>query len=148
MIKLENMTMNTTLRFGCRLISLFILTSFLIYGWKIVYISFQVMLHSRQISIWETIYFVIITSLLIMLNGMVAYGLFYIKKWSFILAYFSIVFSTIFYSYPYVPFIGKITNYIFCIEHKSITLTIINFIVICYVIYLHWLFLRSDKYVK
>lgn len=137
--------MKNKLNFGCKLVSLLILFSFMIYGWKVAYISFQVALQWWQINIWWGIYLIITTSLFLFLNASGAYGLFYTKKWGFILAYLAIIFSTIIFSYSYVPFIGKIINNIFSIGPQYITLIVINLIVVCYVGYLHGLYRRVNR---
>ena len=137
--------MKNKLNFGCKLVSLLILLSFIIYGWKVVYISFQLIFQWSQVNMWWGIYFIVTTSLLLFLNASAAYGLFYTKKWGFILAYLAIIFSTIFFSYSYVPFIGKIINNMFSIGPRYITLIVINLIVICYVAYLHGLYRRVNR---
>lgn len=134
--------MKNKLTFGCKLVSLLILLSFIIYGWKVAYISFQI---AQQTNFWWAIYIIITTSLFLFLNASAAYGIFYIKKWGFILAYLAIIFSTIFFSYSYVPFIGKIINNMFSIGPRYITLIVINLLVICYVAYLHGLYRRVNR---
>ena|SRR3990167_2885862 len=138
--------MKNKLNFGCKLVSLLILLSFIIDGWEVTYISFQIALYQWwETSFWWAIYLIITTSLFLFLNASAAYGVFYTKKWGFILVYLAIIFSTFFFSYSYVPFIVKIINNMFSIHPRYITFIVINLIVICYVAYLHVLYRRVNR---
>lgn len=137
--------MKNHLNFGCKLISFLMLLSFIVYGWKIPYVSFQVVLQWWPVHMSWALYFIATTVLFLFLNFAAMYGLFFIKKWGFIVAYCAIIFSTIFCGYPYIPFIGKIFNNLFSIGPRYISLIVINLIVICYVGYLHVLYRRLNK---
>jgi hypothetical protein len=133
------------IRFGCKLVSLLIVLSFFVYGFRITYIDIQVIYQWWHVSVWWVIYIIITLSSFWALNLSAAYGLFYTKKWGFIVAYFAIIFSTFFIGYSYVPFIGKIINNIFSIGSRYITLIALNLIVVCYVGYLHALYRRINR---
>lgn len=125
--------------FGCKLVALLIILSFFIYGFRMTYTSIQVMYQWWNISdaFWWEIYLFTTVPLFWLLNITAAYGLFYIKKWCFIATYSAIIFSTLFCGYVYIPFIGKIINNLFSIEHRGITAILLNLVVLCYVGYLH-----------
>lgn len=133
------------IRFGCKLVSLLIVLSFFVYGFRITYIDIQVIYQWWNVSIWWAIFIIITLSSFLALNISAAYGLFYTKKWGFVVTYFAIIFSTFFIGYSYVPFIGKIINNMFSIGPRYITLIVINFIVVCYVGYLHGLYRRINR---
>lgn len=125
------------LLFQCRLVSFLILLSFFIYGWKIMYIATQIAAQWWHDSIWWGVYFVITIPLFLILNLAAAFGLFFMKKFGFWFAYFAILFSTVFFGYPYIPYLAKYINRLFSIEPRYMTVMVINLLLLCYVGYLH-----------
>ena len=124
----------------CRLISVLIILTMIVTGWKNTFIleKAEIAIQHGNISS-ESIFLIAIGSLFLILNTAAAAGLFFVKRWGFFFAYCAIIFSTIFFSTPYVPIISKILPF-----PLWISLIIINCIILFYTIYLHNLFLEKN----
>lgn len=133
------------IKFGCKLVSLLIVLSFFIYGFRISYVEIQVINQWWHVSVGWVTYLITTLVAFWALNLSAVYGLFNIKKWGFAVTYIAILFSTFFIGYAYIPFIGKIINNLFSIGPRYITTIVLNVIVICYVGYLHSLYRRINK---
>ena len=108
-------------------------------------LSIQLTMQMWHIKAWWSIAFAAIASFYLILNLFAAYGMFYVKKWGFIITYIAIIYSTILFSHPYIPFIGSFINILFSIHHYYVTLILLNLIVFCYTIHLHRFYQRLTK---
>lgn len=78
-------------------------------------------------------FLVVIALLFFLLNTISAFGLFFTKRWGFWFAYIAIIFSTIFFSVAYIPFVSKI----FAENIRYIPMIVGNFLVFIFTAYLH-----------
>ncbi|MEO8402446.1 MAG: hypothetical protein ABI597_11765 [Gammaproteobacteria bacterium] len=132
------------LKIGCRLVSLLIILSFCMTGLKMAHASLQTISDQWWGTTWGT-YLIILTVLFIILNLAAAYGLFFLKKWSFLITYIAIIVSTLFFSFSYIPYLDAALNNLFSIKVYGMSLFIVNLIVFIVVIYLHRLYRRINK---
>ena len=116
---------------SCRVVAFLILLTILL-NWQNVTLMF----HANTPSFMAEIFLITITTLFLLLNLIAALGLFFTKWWGFWSAYFAIIFSTIFFSTAYIPFVDLIgkalpTNLVFA------PMLLSNVLVLALIIYLH-----------
>jgi len=116
-------------KFGCRLVS-FLITVTLILNWQNVVIPIQVVM-SQSSDGWSDL-LEIIGILFLILNVIAAVGMFFLKRWGFAATYVAIIYSNIFFSTSYIPFVSKILR----LPWSGISLLIVNLLVMIYVVYL------------
>lgn len=129
-----------SIQFSCKLAAFFILMA-LFLGWQHVYTLYSAAFQQDHIHAWG-IFFVAIATLFCVLNVVSAVGLFLIKHWVFWLSYIAIVFSTIFFSATYVPFIHAIGMHFLPVTARPFFPLIVNALLMFYIVYLHIVFKR------
>ncbi|OGT40072.1 MAG: hypothetical protein A3F12_07640 [Gammaproteobacteria bacterium RIFCSPHIGHO2_12_FULL_38_14] len=124
---------------GCRLICFLVMLT-LIIGWHNFISPFRLSFQQNHINNWS-IFLILVGSLFLILNIASAVGLYLVRKWGFIVTYIAIIFSTIFFSTSYVPFISTF----FPVHVRYVALIAINLAVLSYVFYLDVLFRKKSN---
>lgn len=125
------------LTFGCRLISFLIGLTTIIALFKNAFILQKIAILGNTMSV-SSIFLITLGSLLLILNIAAAIGLYFVKKWSFIITYIAIIFTTVFFSIPYIPVIIKVLPF-----HQLTSLLLINAALFIYTVYMHKLYLKQ-----
>lgn len=118
------------IQFGCKLISLLIFLT-LITNWENILILFRLAFQQPNINAWSLLV-ISLVSLFLIFNLTAIVGMFLTRRWGFITTYIAIIFSTIFFSTSYLPFVMKL----FPVDVRFVSLIVINLIILLYVIYL------------
>jgi len=124
------------MNFGCRLIASLIILMLLI-NWESGYLMFQIITSD---TLWKIFVFALGASFFA-LNLVSATGLFLNKRWAFWLTYIAVVFTTIFFSIPYIPLITKLFPH----NIRYIPLIVGNLIVLAFTAYLHVLSRKINR---
>lgn len=127
------------MRMGCRLISFLVILT-LITNLHNVIIPLELAIQQSNTNNWS-IFLILAGSLFLLVNIASAVGLYLMRKWGFIITYIAIIFSTIFFSTSYVPFVARF----FPVHLKYLVLIVINLAVILCVLYLDVSFRKKSK---
>ncbi|MDR3478063.1 MAG: hypothetical protein P4M14_08560 [Gammaproteobacteria bacterium] len=121
---------------GCKVIALLMLLT-VIMNWRVVNLW-----HIQSLPIGWYLLIILNTLLFFVTNTMAAVGLFWVKKWGFGLSYFAIVFSTLFFSTAYIPFV----SHFFPKKNHALAVMVINLIVILIIGSLQYLSRRKSRF--
>lgn len=125
------------IQIGCKFISILIVLT-LILNWRNVAVPLQQALQQPSVNAWA-LFVGTMGVLFLLLNVVAALGMYLTKWWGFVGAYVAILFSSLFFSTSYVPFVGELLPE----QARFASLAVINLLVIAYVIYLNWSYPRK-----
>jgi hypothetical protein len=120
---------------GCKVIAFLMLLT-VVLNWRVINLW-----HIHSLPIGWYLMIILNTLLFFMTNTLAAIGLFWMKKWGFGLSYFAIVFSTLFFSTAYVPFITHLFSH-----NRSYVLIVINLSVMIVLGALQYLSRRKSRF--
>lgn len=126
-------------KIGCQIIAALILITTVV-NWQSAFIPLRIVYYLQELNGFA-IFLASIGILFVLLNLAASLGLFWLKNWGFAVAYTAIIFSTLFLSVSYIPFVSKLIPP----AYSSASLCIINIAVLLVLVYLHVMIRKVGK---